>query len=55
MEGAQQYINLSLRGPPIDILGAGLEILPGHLYLFHKGDGKLYFFTKSLYHYIIQQ
>ena len=24
--------------------GGGLEFLPGHFVLFHKGDGKLYFF-----------
>ena len=35
------------RGPPLDIGGGGggLEFLPGHFYLFHKGDGKLYFVT----------
>ena len=25
--------------------GGRLEFLPGHIYLFHKEDGKLYFFT----------
>ena len=27
--------------------GGGLECWPGHFYLFHKGDGKLYFFTSG--------
>ena len=36
-------------GGPLDIGGGGggggaLEFLPGHFYLFHKGDGKLYLF-----------
>ena len=36
----------SVRGPPLDIWGGGgaLEFLPDHFYLFHKGDGKLYFY-----------
>ena len=37
-----------IRGPPLDIGGGGgggggLELLPGHFYLVHKGDGKLFF------------
>ena len=31
--------------PFVWISGGGLEFLPGHFYLFHKGDGKLYFFS----------
>ena len=27
--------------------GGRLEFLPGHIYLFHKEDGKLYFFTSG--------
>ena len=29
-----------LRGPPLDMGGGGggLELLPGHFYLLHKGD-----------------
>ena len=34
-----------LEGPPLDIW-RGLELLPGHFcyFIFHTGDGKLYFF-----------
>ena len=28
--------------------GAGLEFLPGHFYLFHKEDGKLYSFPLGI-------
>ena len=27
------------------VCGGGLESLPGHFDLFHKGDGMVYFFT----------
>ena len=27
--------------------GGALEFLAGHIDLFHKGDGKLYFFTSG--------
>ena len=33
---------------PHNGLGGGLEFLPGHLFLFHKWDGKLYFFHISI-------
>ena len=39
------------KGPPLDIggggWGGGLEFLPGHFYLVHKGDGKLFFLTSG--------
>ena len=28
--------------------GGGLEFLPDHFFLFHKGDGKLYFFHPGI-------
>ena len=37
-------------GAPLYIGGGGggtWSFLPGHIYLFHKGDGKLYFFTSG--------
>ena len=39
-----QSVDIGIRGSPLDIWGGGLEFSPGHIYLFHKGDGKLYFF-----------
>ena len=38
-------ILVSIRGPPLDMGGRGLEFSPGHFLLFHKGGGKLYFFS----------
>ena len=32
--------SISIRVQPLDIGGGGLEVLPDHFYLFHKGDGK---------------
>ena len=37
------YDGRSLGSPDQISGGGGLEFLPGHFYLFHKGDGKLYF------------
>ena len=32
---------------PLDIGGGAVEFLRCHFFLFHKGDGKLYFFTSG--------
>ena len=43
-------MNLSKKvsDPQLDTWGGGLEVLLDHFYLFHKGDGKLYFFQLSI-------
>ena len=41
-----QLVQATCKGATIRYRG-GLDFLPGHIYLFHKGDEKLYVFTSG--------